>query len=239
MTSRTALVVGGSSGIGLAAARRLLALGAEVHIVGRNEQTLRTAADSEPGLICHQADGGDPEQIAALARQIGSIDWLVLTLSGSEGQGSIAELELDTLRWAFDAKLWAQLTTLKATLPHLTADGSITLLGAITARTGMAGTAGLAALNGAVEALVQPLAVELAPIRVNGVSPGLVDTPWWSGLPDAAREDYFAAAGKALPVGRVATADELAEVVVLAATNGNLTGTVIEADGGARLVSLG
>jgi len=67
--------------------------------------------------------------------------------------------------------------------------------------------------------------VELAPIRVNGVSPGLVDTPWWSGLPDDAREDYFASAAKSLPVGRVATADDLAEVVLLAATNGNLTGT--------------
>jgi NAD(P)-dependent dehydrogenase (short-subunit alcohol dehydrogenase family) len=239
MTTRTALVVGGSSGIGLATARRLLALGAEVHIAGRTEQTLRAAADAEPGLIWHQADGGDAGQIAALAQQIGTIDWLVVTLSGSEGQGPVAELELDTLRRAFDAKLWAHLSTLKAVLPYLAGDGSITLLGAITARTGMSGTAGLAALNGAVEALVKPLAIELAPIRVNGVSPGLVDTPWWSGLPDADRQDYFAAAGKALPVGRVATADELAEVVVVAATNGNLTGTVIEADGGARLVSLG
>jgi NAD(P)-dependent dehydrogenase (short-subunit alcohol dehydrogenase family) len=121
----------------------------------------------------------------------------------------------------------------------LAPDGSITLLGAISARIGLPGTAGLAAVNGAVEALVKPLAVKLAPIRVNGVSPGLVDTPWWSGLPDDAREDYFASAAKSLPVGRVATADDLAEVVLLAATNGNLTGTVIEADGGVRLVPLG
>ena len=77
------------------------------------------------------------------------------------------------------------------------------------------------------------------PIRVNGVSPGLVDTPWWSGLPDDARQAYFAQAAQALPVRRVATADDIAEVVVLAATNPNLTGTVLEADGGARLVSIG
>jgi NAD(P)-dependent dehydrogenase (short-subunit alcohol dehydrogenase family) len=143
------------------------------------------------------------------------------------------------LRRAFDAKFWAHITTIQAALPHLAADGSITLLGAVTARAGMPGTAGIAAINGAVEALVKPLAVELAPIRVNGVSPGLVDTPWWSGVPDEARQAYFAQAAAQLPTGRVATAEEIADVVVLAATNPNLTGTVIEADGGARLVSVG
>jgi NAD(P)-dependent dehydrogenase (short-subunit alcohol dehydrogenase family) len=70
------------------------------------------------------------------------------------------------------------------------------------------------------------------------VSPGLVDTPWWSGLPEDARQAYFSQAAQALPTGRVATADDIAEVVVLAATNANTTGTIIEADGGARLVSL-
>jgi NAD(P)-dependent dehydrogenase (short-subunit alcohol dehydrogenase family) len=239
MTSRTALVVGGTSGIGLATARQLRALGHTIHIAGRNKKTLDDLAESDPGLVRHQADGGDRDQITSVAAEIGSIDWLVLTLSGGEGQGPIADLDLDTLRRAFDAKLWAQLSTIQAVLPRLTADGSITVLGAITARMGMAGTAGLAALNGAIEALVKPLAIELAPIRVNGVSPGLVDTPWWSALPEEARQDYFAAAAKALPVGHVASADELAEVVVLAATNGNLTGTVLEADGGARLITLG
>jgi NAD(P)-dependent dehydrogenase (short-subunit alcohol dehydrogenase family) len=83
------------------------------------------------------------------------------------------------------------------------------------------------------------LAVELAPIRVNAVSPGVVDTPWWSGMPDEARAAYFAQAEQALPIGRIATAEDVAEAVVLAAVNPNLTGTVIESDGGARLVSLG
>jgi NAD(P)-dependent dehydrogenase (short-subunit alcohol dehydrogenase family) len=153
--------------------------------------------------------------------------------------GAVAELDQDVLRRAFDAKFWAHLTTVQATLPHLAPDGSITLLGAISARAGMAGTAGLAAINGAVEALVKPLAVELAPIRVNAVSPGVVDTAWWSGWPEEAREQFFAQSAKSLPVGRVATAEDVAEAVVLAATNPNLTGAVLETDGGARLVSLG
>jgi NAD(P)-dependent dehydrogenase (short-subunit alcohol dehydrogenase family) len=231
------VVVGGTSGIGLATARQLLERGDAVHIVGRDKERLDAASGA--GLVGHQADGGDPDAIGAVMAAAGSIDRLIVTLSGSEGLGPIADLDLAMLRRAFDAKFWAHLVTIQAALPRLVAGGSITLLGAVSARGGMPDTAGIAALNGAVEALVKPLAVELAPIRVNGVSPGLVDTPWWSGLPAEARQAWFAQAASALPVRHVATADEVAEAVVLAATNPNLTGTVIEADGGARLVTMG
>jgi NAD(P)-dependent dehydrogenase (short-subunit alcohol dehydrogenase family) len=239
MSEHTALVVGGTSGIGLATARRLHTLGAAVHVVGRSKERLDKVAETDPALIGHQADGGDRAEINAAVETIGHIDWLIVTLSGSEGPGAIADLDLGMLRRAFDAKFWAHLTTIQAALPRLSPTGSITLLGAITARTGMPGTAGIAAINAAVEALVKPLAVELAPIRVNAVSPGLVDTPWWSGLPEDARREYFTQAARALPIRRVATAEDIAEATVLAATNPNITGTVIETDGGARLVSLG
>jgi NAD(P)-dependent dehydrogenase (short-subunit alcohol dehydrogenase family) len=157
--------------------------------------------------------------MAALAETIGSADYLVITLSGSEGPGPIADLNLTMLRRAFDAKFCGHLTTIQAVLPHLAPNASITLLGAITARAGMPGTVGIAAINGAVEALVMPLAVELAPIRVNTVSPGFVDTPWWSALPDIVRQDYFALAAKSLPARRIATADDISDVVATAATN--------------------
>ena len=238
MSDRTALVVGGTSGIGLATARRLHTMGATVHIAGRGKERLDDVAASDPGLRGHQADGSDREEIMALAEEIGTIDWLIITLSGSEGPGPIADLDLGMLRRAFDAKFWGHITTLQAALPHLAPTGSITLLGAVTARAAMPGTAGIAAINGAVEALVKPLAAELAPIRVNGVSPGLVDTPWWNGLPDDARQAYFTHAARALPARRIATADDIADAVTLAATNPNLTGTIIETDGGARLVSM-
>lgn len=239
MNHRTALVVGGTSGIGLATARRLHTLGATVHIVGRGKERLDDLAATDPGLTGHRADGSNRSEITAVVEAIGRIDWLIITLSGSEGPGPIADLDLGMLRRAFDAKFWGHITTIQAALPHLAPTSSITLLGAITARTGMPGTAGIAAINGAVEALVKPLAAELAPIRVNGVSPGLVDTPWWSGLPDDARQAYFAQAARALPTRRIATADDIAEVVVLAATNANTTGTILETDGGAHLVSMG
>jgi NAD(P)-dependent dehydrogenase (short-subunit alcohol dehydrogenase family) len=239
MSERTALVVGGTSGIGLATARQLSQAGAAVHIAARGKEQLDRLAISDPALTGHQADGGDREQIAAVAEVIGRIDWLVITLSGSEGAGPVADLDLAVLRRVFDAKFWGHLTTIQAVLPHLAPDGSITLLGAISAHAGMPGTAGLAAVNGAVEALVRPLAVELAPVRVNGVSPGFVDTPWWSGVPEDARRAYFDQAARALPARRVATAGDVAAAVVLAATNPNLTGTIIQSDGGAHLVSLG
>ena len=183
----------------MAAARRFAALGADVHVVGRSRERLDALALSDPVLLGHRADGADREEITAVLESIGKIDWLVVTLSGSEGPGTFAELDLAMLRRAFDAKFWGQITTVQAALRHLDPHGSITLLGAITARSGMPGTAGIAAINGAVEALVKPLAVELAPIRVNGVSPGLVDTPWWSGLPDDIRQGLFDQAAQALP----------------------------------------
>jgi NAD(P)-dependent dehydrogenase (short-subunit alcohol dehydrogenase family) len=193
---------------------------------------------NDPALYGHQVDGTSREQIAALAEAIGPIDWLIITLSGSEGAGPIADLDLTMLRRAFDAKFWGHITTIQAAMPHLAPGGSITLLSAVTARAAMPGTAGIAAVNGAVEALIKPLAAELAPIRVNGVSPGFVDTPWWHGLPEDARHAYFTQAARQLPVRRIATPDDIAGAVVLAATSPNITGTIIETDGGARLVSM-
>lgn len=99
----------------------------------------------------------------------------------------------------------------------------------------MPGTAGIGALNAAVEALVQPLAAELAPIRVNTASPGYVDTPWWSMIPGPDRPAMFDQIGSSLPIRKVASADDIADAVVLLATNPNITGTVLETDGGAHL----
>jgi NAD(P)-dependent dehydrogenase (short-subunit alcohol dehydrogenase family) len=217
MTSSRSLIVGGTSGIGLATARALAVADGDVHVVGRNPERLEAIATQAPELHGHRADGSDGPAIGALAAALAPVDQLIVTLSGAEGIGPFAELDLAMLRRAFDAKFWAQL---------------------ITAHTAMPGTAGIAAINAAVEAIVRPLAVELAPIRVNAVSPGFVDTPWWSAMPEADRRAYFTATAAALPTRQIATAEQIAEVVVLAAHNPNLTGTVLQTDGGLRLISL-
>ena len=110
----------------------------------------------------------------------------MLSISSSAGMGPLADLDLAELRKGFDEKVIAMLTVLQAALPHLAEQASVTLVGAISAHAAMPGTAGIGAVNAAVESIVRPLAVELAPRRINAVSPGLVDTPWWDGMPEQA-----------------------------------------------------
>lgn len=143
-----------------------------MHVAGRNPDRLATAVAKHPSLLTHALDAGDAGSVASLSDELGNIDRLIVTLSGNNGVGPLAELDLGVLRAAFEEKFWPTLTAVKAAVPHVTQGGSITLIGAITARTGMPGTAGIGALNAAVEGLVKPLAAELAPIRVNAVSPG-------------------------------------------------------------------
>lgn len=238
MTQPVALVVGGTSGIGLATARLLLDHGEAVHETGRRAEVIEDLAAREPDIAWHRADAGEAGAMRSLGEHLGTVDHLVLAASGGAGAGRIAELSLDDLRTAFEGKFWPHLVTLQTLLPHLARDGSVTFLSAISARAAMPGTAGLAAVNGALEAMVRPLANELAPVRVNAVSPGVVDTPWWSGMESAARESYFARLGATLPVQHVARPEEIAELVVLAARNANVTGSVFESDGGARLITL-
>jgi NAD(P)-dependent dehydrogenase (short-subunit alcohol dehydrogenase family) len=237
-TTRSTLVIGGTSGIGLAAARRLAADGDNVHVGSRDPAKVAALADVAPELAAHRVDGNDPVAIAELAASIAPIDALVVTIASSAGMGTLAEIDLAELRKGFDEKFFAMMTVLQAALAHLAERASITLVGAISAHAAMPGTAGIGAVNAAVEALVRPLAVELAPRRINAVSPGLVDTPWWNALPDQARADYFAAAEASLPVRHVSSADEIGEAVAFLATNTSMTGTILQIDGGARFVQL-
>ncbi|GAA3452000.1 hypothetical protein GCM10018962_38330 [Dactylosporangium matsuzakiense] len=105
------------------------------------------------------------------------------------------------------------------------------------AQAALPGTSGLAALNGALEAMVGPLAVELAPVRVNAVSPGVIHTPWWDGVSAADRDALFKSYAAALPAGRIGRAEEVADAIVALATNGYITGTVLPVAGGVQLAA--
>ncbi|HEX6444430.1 MAG TPA: SDR family oxidoreductase [Streptosporangiales bacterium] len=236
LDGRRVLVMGGGSGIGEATAARFAAAGAEVVITGRTREKLAAAAERIGGKVtARQVDATSADDLRALFADEGSYDHLVLAVSSSLGAGPVATLDLDELRAAFDGKYWAHLRTLQAALPRLRRDGSVTFIGAASAQAAMPGTAGLAAINGALEAMVPPLAAELAPLRVNAVSPGVIDTPWWSGLPDEQRAELFRQYGGMIPAGRVGRPEEVADAVVAMATNGYVTGSVLVCAGGAQL----
>jgi NAD(P)-dependent dehydrogenase (short-subunit alcohol dehydrogenase family) len=233
-----ALVMGGSSGIGEATAARFLAAGAEVVITGRDSARLSAAAQRLGGKVTtHQVDATSDDDVAAFFADPADYDHLVLALGGRLGMGPLDGLDLAMLHTAFEAKFWAHLRILQAALARLRPDASITVVTAASARAALAGTAGLAAINGALEAVVPPLAVELAPRRVNAVSPGVVDTPWWEDFPEDQRAVVFQMAAATTPVGRVGQAEDVAEAIFSVATNGFISGTVLEVTGGSTLAT--
>jgi NAD(P)-dependent dehydrogenase (short-subunit alcohol dehydrogenase family) len=234
LVDKRVVVAGGTSGIGEATAAAFAARGAEVVVTGRDSERL-AASVARSGAEGVVADASTAEGRAALLERVERIDHLVLALSGASGAGPFAELDLGALRTAFEGKLWPQLELLQAALPRLAEDGSVVLVTAASARAALPGTVGLAAINGALEAAVAPLAAELAPRRVNAISPGVIDTPWWDNVPAEAKEAAHAAAARATPVGAVGSPADVAEAIVLAATNPYITGAVVPVDGGYTL----
>ncbi|MBP0717756.1 SDR family oxidoreductase [Burkholderia sola] len=231
------VVLGGSSGIGLAAVRRLAAAGHEVIATGRDADKLEAVRASTEGLLRVDAfDGAQREQLDRFFASVGIIDHLVIALSGGDGAGPFKDLDLASLRRGFEAKFWPHVQAAQAVLPVLRTGGSITFVTAISARIANPGTSGLAAINAAIEAMVPVLARELAPTRVNAVSPGVVKTPWWNSVPDEARQAFFERHASELPVGRVGQPDDVAQAIAFLIGNGYTTGSVIECDGGLHLV---
>ncbi|WP_030057008.1 MULTISPECIES: SDR family oxidoreductase [Streptomyces] len=230
------VVMGGSSGIGEAAAGAFAADGAEVVVTGRDRERLDAAVARIGGKTTgRQLDATDPAALAAFFAEEGAVDHLVVAVSGAAGSGPFAQLDLADLAAGFDAKFWPQVRVLKAALPHLREDGSVTLITAASARAAIPGTAGLAAINGALEAMVPPLAVELAPLRVNAVSPGVIDTPWWDRVPAEQRAALFEGLATTTPVGRVGRAEDVARAIHMLAANTFVTGVVFDCTGGANL----
>lgn len=232
--NKRVVIAGGSSGIGLATAKLFKAENAQVTITGRDKEKLEKLKDAE-GFDTHVVDSNSREALEGFFTGIGKIDHLVIALSGGKGAGNFAELSLSDLRDGFDGKFWPQLHTLQAALPHIDKNGSITVITAISSKALLPGTSGLAAINGALELMVPVIAKEIKPLRINAVSPGVVDTPWWNFLPESSRQETFKHYGTQIPVGRVAQPEEIADAILFLAGNSYVTGSIVACDGGLGL----
>jgi NAD(P)-dependent dehydrogenase (short-subunit alcohol dehydrogenase family) len=235
LAGKTVLIVGGTSGIGLSTGLLAKAEGARVVVVGRDAAKAYVAADAlGEGAEVEVMDGGDRAELDSVVLRLKTVHHLVLAASGGRGAGRFASLAETELQAGFDAKFWVQWRAAQVALHALAKDGSITFVTAASARLGTPGTSGLAAINGAINAMVLPLARELAPIRVNAVSPGVIDTPWWANHTPGQKEALFRHASAASPVGRVGKPEEVAQAILFLMTNGFMTGVILDVDGGMR-----
>ncbi|MFC0540525.1 SDR family oxidoreductase [Kutzneria chonburiensis] len=218
LENRTVLVIGRSSGIARAVVAAATAAGAKVVVAGRDE-----------------VDVADEASIAALASRLGRVDHVVSTAS-ARARGSVETLTPEAVLASFTVKAIAPIFLAKHFAPMMPPDGSFVFLSGASARKAMPGMLAVGGTNAALDALVRGLAVELAPLRVNAVSPGTIDTGAYDALGDAAKADLFAARSATNPVRRIGAAEDIARAVLFALDSTFMTGVSLAVDGGEPLV---
>jgi NAD(P)-dependent dehydrogenase (short-subunit alcohol dehydrogenase family) len=226
------LVFGGTSGIGLAATRRLVDRGAKVIAISRNPD--RARSDVPTGVELRACDVRDRPALAALFAQCAPFDVLVSAATGGErARGPFLEMDLDGFRGSFD-KLWGYTNCVRLGSEHLRPDGCIVLVTGTPAKRAKQGQIALGAVGAAIESFVRTVAIELAPRRINAVSPGVIDTPMF-GPASAERTATVDGMAQSHAIPRAGKPDEIALGIMFAIENDFVTGTTVEVDGGALL----
>ncbi|MDT4958832.1 MAG: hypothetical protein QOD31_2631 [Pseudonocardiales bacterium] len=232
-TNTRVVVLGGTSGIGLATAKAAAAAGASVVVASHNATKVRSAVAQLPtGSEGYPVDASSSEELAALFEQVGEFDHLAYTAGDN-----LVPLTLDAYtpaqgRAFLELRVVSALEAVRLAMPHLRPGGSVTLTSGTAAYRGGAGWFLGSAASGAIVSAARSLAVELAPIRVNVVAPGVVRSPLWTALPGADREAMFESVGAGLPLRRVAEVEDVAKAFLHLMDNDYLTGTVSVVDGG-------
>src|ERR1700735_296260 len=230
-------VLGGSSGIGLAVAQQAVALGATSIIASSNADRVKQAVATLDGKAeGHALDLSNERDIQNFFQKIGDFDHLVFTAGDTLQLSDLAATDLTKARHAFELRYWAALAAVKYASPHIRKGGSIVLTTGVAGRRPHKGWTIAASVCGTVEALTRALAVELAPIRVNAVCPGIVRTNLWQNMDADAREQLYESVGKSLLVGRVGEACEIARAYLFLMQEGFSSGQIVVVDGGAVLV---
>lgn len=228
------LIVGGGSGIGRQLAADAAAAGAAVVLAGRNTQPLRdTAGGLEGDVRGARLDLGDEESIRVLAAELGELDYVV-SLAAAHANGPVAGLERSAVAGAFDAKVIGPILLAKHLGTRFREGGAMLLFSGVAAWRPAPGLAVMATTNGAVDFLTRALAVELAPVRVNALSPGIVDSGAWDAM-GADKQQFFADTAASNPARRVGSPADISSAALLALTNPFMTGTTLHIDGGGRL----
>jgi NAD(P)-dependent dehydrogenase (short-subunit alcohol dehydrogenase family) len=227
------LVIGGSSGIGLATAAAATAAGAAVTIASRSKEKLEAAAVRLEGQArAVVIDTGDDD---ALERFFGLEEvWDHVVVSAAQTpSGPVRGLALADAKAAMESKFWGAYRVARAA--KIEAGGSLTFISGFLSVRPSATSVLQGAINAALESLARGLALELAPVRVNAVSPGLIVTPLWEGLPQARREAMFANSAEHLPARRVGQPEDIAKAVLFLATTPFATGSTVRVDGGGAI----
>jgi NAD(P)-dependent dehydrogenase (short-subunit alcohol dehydrogenase family) len=237
LKDKVCVVIGGSSGMGFRVAQLVIEGGGKAILGSRNQKNLDAAmAKLGPKASAHVVDNTDKESIARFFAQVPALDYL-FTPGATYVTGKIGQLSDSDAESPFRSKYWGQYWAVKHALPKFAKDGAIVLMsGAASVRPvpGI-GAAAYVACNAAVEGLGRGLAVELAPIRVNTVSPGTIDGHLWRSRPDSVREPAFKHYASVAALGRVGTEDEVAQAVIFLMTNTYITGSTLYTDGGYAL----
>jgi NAD(P)-dependent dehydrogenase (short-subunit alcohol dehydrogenase family) len=199
----------------------------------RVEEALRTLPQRAEG---HALDLSDETAVRALFAQLGSFDHLVFTAGESLQLESLASTDVEVARRFFGLHYWGAFLAAKYGSRNIREGGSVVFTSGIAGQRPRSGWSVAASICAAMEGLTRALAVELAPVRVNIVSPGLVRTPLWAGMQEAEREALYLRAAERLPVGHVGETDEIAEAYLYLMRQSYATGEVVVVDGGAVLV---